>query len=330
MTARAGVQSRSPEARAQPADVVNRFLGGVAVASVFLAPLAAAATPTPSPALDTVLVAPADPGFADDPNALAFPEGIFTAPQWAAVAGTNAPQVEDQLHCDGFITGYARAWLDKANNHIVTQAVVAFSGGKGAGNLLTYLAGNVTNTQYFSHAISVSGIDSAGGAHFANPAGPVYADQIWFTKGNDYFYLAVLSPKDDMGDLAPTQAKRQFDVAPAYTIPPAQWPENTSTSGFSWSGALGSVAWIALAVAAVVIAVVIAAVFLLSRQRPAPAAAYASMSWTVQMSADGNYWWDGAAWRDASRDVPPSAQRSGDGYYWWDGRAWRLVPKPPS
>jgi hypothetical protein len=313
---------------------VNRILGAVVAIPFLVAPLAVGATPSPSPSLDTVLVAPSDSAFVDDPNVLAFPEGIFTAPQWAAVAGTSAPQMEDTLHKDGFITGYARAWLDKAHNHILTQAVVALDGGQGAARLQSYFADTVTSAKYYSHSISVSGIASAAGAHFANPAGPVYSDQMWFTKGNDYFYLATISPADDLGDLATTQIQRQFDVAPKYTIPPDQWPENLSSGGFDWASVTGHVALIAVAVAAVAVVVVVAAVVFLSRQRPVPAAAYAPMSTGVQMSQDGSYWWDGGSWRDASREAPPSAQRSSDGYYWWDGRAWRPVPQqgggPPS
>ena len=37
-----------------------------------------------------------------------------------------------------------------------------------------------------------------------------------------------------------------------------------------------------------------------------------------------------SAWRESSREVPPSALRSGDGYYWWDGGVWRLMPEAPA
>lgn len=319
---------------------MNRIFGAAVAVQFLLTPLAAGATPSPSPSLDTVLVAPADPGFVDDPNVLAFPEGIFTAPQWAAVAGTNAPQMEDVLHKDGFITGYARAWLDKTHNHILTQAVVALSGGQNAGKLQSFFADNMTNNKDYLHSISVSGISSAAGAHFANASVPAYSDQIWFTKGNDYFYLAAISPADDLGDLAMTQTTRQFDVAPQYTIPPDQWPENASSGGFDWTGTAGHLALIAFAVAAVAVVVVVAGVLLLARRRPAPGAAYSPtaayaptaayppVATGVQLSPDGGYWWDGGSWRDASREAPPTAQRSADGYYWWDGRAWRPVPHP--
>ena len=72
-------------------------------------------------------------------------------------------------------------------------------------------------------------------------------------------------------------------------------------------------------------------VFLVLRRRPPAPSAYASFApaLSLQMSADGHYWWDGQSWRDAAQEAPASAQRSDDGYYWWDGRTWRPVPQPP-
>src|SRR5438067_308685 len=71
--------------------------------------------------------------------------------------------------------------------------------------------------------------------------------------------------------------------------------------------------------------------FLAMRRRgSAPAAmvgAGGAPAGAVQMSDDGNYWWDGQTWRDAAHETPPMAQRSGDGTLWWDGRTWRPVPQ---
>lgn len=47
---------------------------------------------------------------------------------------------------------------------------------------------------------------------------------------------------------------------------------------------------------------------------------------SVSMSPDGAYWWDGAAWQDASLSAPPEAPRSPDRAFWWDGGRWRPVP----
>ncbi len=43
-------------------------------------------------------------------------------------------------------------------------------------------------------------------------------------------------------------------------------------------------------------------------------------------SPDRNQWWDGAAWQDATRTIPPNAAYSDDKLHWWDGVAWRAVP----
>jgi hypothetical protein len=47
---------------------------------------------------------------------------------------------------------------------------------------------------------------------------------------------------------------------------------------------------------------------------------------SVQTSADGRWWWDGAAWQDIEMSAPPNAQRSPDGRFWWDGERWRAMP----
>jgi hypothetical protein len=66
-------------------------------------------------------------------------------------------------------------------------------------------------------------------------------------------------------------------------------------------------------------------VFLSGRRRGATAADPG-----LQMSADGRYWWDGQAWRDAAQSAPPNVMRSADGYYWWDGTSWRpATPQAP-
>ena len=42
-----------------------------------------------------------------------------------------------------------------------------------------------------------------------------------------------------------------------------------------------------------------------------------TMNTGPQMSQDGGFWWDGQAWRDATREVPPDALRSADGNWVW-------------
>jgi hypothetical protein len=46
----------------------------------------------------------------------------------------------------------------------------------------------------------------------------------------------------------------------------------------------------------------------------------------VQLSPDGQAWWDGTQWQSTATSCPPHATRSPDGAAWWDGRMWRPMP----
>jgi hypothetical protein len=67
--------------------------------------------------------------------------------------------------------------------------------------------------------------------------------------------------------------------------------------------------------------VVLAILLVKTLRRPRP-------NWALmaQLSPDGRYWWDGAAWHDGLQNPPPPSVRSADGAHWWDGGSWRLVP----
>ncbi len=239
---------------------VNRFLCSAAVCFMALAPLTAfAASPSPSPGLDTVL-APAPSGYTQLTTASLH--GEFTAHDWAVNASGASPQeTETTLNRFGFVDGYGKEWSSASLRRGLVEAVMAFSGGSGA--------------------------------------------------------------------------KKALDSAPAETIPSSQWPENQQSPSASGLGAIGIILPI------VVVAAIIAAVVGLIRRRQRPPAmamgTYAppsmSSSGEVQMSPDGNFWWDGQAWKDAAHEAPPFAQRSSDGSLWWDGKTWRSVPQgqqPPA
>src|SRR5438105_1676256 len=134
----------------------------------------------------------------------------------------------------------------------------------------------------------------------------------------------VLHGEFSAHDWATTKA--QSDAAPASTIPTGQWPENAVKPVSGSSAALGIGV-----IAAIIVAIVAVIGFLAMRRRgSAPAAmvgAGGAPAGAVQMSDDGNYWWDGQTWRGAAHETPPMAQRSGDGTLWWDGRTWRPLPQ---
>jgi len=323
---------------------VNRLvyaplLAATALIAVVSVPLSAAAasTPSPAPSLDTVLVAP--PTGYTELTTSPF-HGEFNASEYAQASdSSNASAIEDTLKHDGFVDGFGKTWLQQSSAHVLLLGVLAFTGGKGAHDwLLAAEAGDKKDPSYVK-ADSVDGIGTYYGGHFTYTDSKTVGDAFSFVKGNDVFLVAAVSTKDDVLSLAQTTTKSQFDQAPDETIPSAQWPENASSSSGS-SGALGFGI-----IGGIVLVVVILAVVLIARARrpamaPAMAAGYGAppmsasygsptgappATGAVQMSPDNNYWWDGQAWRDASKEVPPTAQRSSDGTLWWDGRTWRPV-----
>jgi len=316
---------------------VNRLkypLTVVAIAAFALAPMAVAASPSPSPGLDTVLAKPPSADFNElTTSAL---NGAFTAHDWANLNGSGAAatDTENALKNDGFVAGYGKTWAQVSSGHALIEAVMAFNGGQGARKALTGLEAGDKSDSAYKHANTLSGIDPYYGAHFVDTSNNVVEDLFAFAKGNDVFGVLFVSDKDDISALAATQAKAQYAAAPDSTIPSSQWPENASSPSSFPVAAFG----IAVAFVVVVIALI---AFLALRRRSAPAMAGAygmqgmsgmpgSMgapdAGAVQMSPDGNYWWDGQGWKDAAAEAPPGAQRSSDGTLWWDGQKWRSVP----
>src|SRR5438128_7564874 len=190
----------------------------------------------------------------------------------------------------------------------------------------------------YTKSLSTTGIDNYFGAHYLYPVNHSVGEEFAFVKGNDYFDLVFVSPKDDLGTSAPTQATAQYKFAPDATIPKSQWPETiTNSSAYQAGFVVGRVLFFVL-IAAVILAVAGIVIWLV-RRRPrlvgaVPGAMPVAMASAMpvaaaapgpQMSPDGAFWWDGQTWRDAQHEVPPAAQRSADGAFWWDGQKWRPV-----
>lgn len=313
-----------------------RAIGAALAAAVMLSPSVVLASPSLSPSLDSVLAEPLASDYLPETQFFTSVQGSFDAVDYLGFITPPKPSLTlSKLKSDGFVSGYGRSWGQRSTAHLLLEVVVAFSGGAGAKRWLPEERALSQNSQYFKSNITVSGIDQQFGEHLANPSAPAYVDFIGFVKGNDYFLVYLISPADDMADSAAMQAKQQYDVAPAGTIPPSRWPENASNNLFA-SALGGSTTGILVASLAGVVllaVVVVGAVVLLRRpRRPGPVLAQAAAAGAIQLSADGYYWWDGGRWRDANLAAPPVAQRSADGSYWWDGGRWRTVPvaaEPP-
>jgi hypothetical protein len=295
-----------------------------AVAVLTLAPLTgSAASPTPSPSLDSVLAQPPSADYTTLTTSTFH--GEFTAHDWAAVStGAPASETESTLNRYGFVDGYGKTWSSTSARRGLIEIVMAFTGGQGARKTLTALERSDKSDPSYKHSDSISGIDPYYGGHYMYAASNSIGDVFSFVKGNDLFIVGFVSAQDDALALATTQTKTQYDSAPSSTIPSSQWPENASSnSSFSPTSLFLPVGFI--------VAVVVALVgFIVRSRRRASTPPYGAVAPAVsgQLSPDGNYWWDGQAWRDASTEAPPLAQRSSDGNLWWDGRNWRPVPQP--
>ena len=310
---------------------VIRFLSLAAAVCFALAPLgASAATPSPSPSLDAVLAKPPSSDFSVLTSSPMH--GEFNAHDWAQnSSGASSSETEATLNRNGFVAGYGLTWVSTAQRRALVEISMAFTGGRGAKRTLLALESSEKADARYKHANPLTGIDSYYGSHVYDATNKVYEDGFSFTKGNDLFQVYFAAPTDDNLAAATSQAKAQYDSAPDSTIPSSQWPENAQTSNAaSTTGSVIGLLIIGVLVLGV-IGVVVGLVLRSRRRPPAMAQTFAPVPLSgVQMSPDGNYWYDGQNWRDAAAEVPPGAQRSSDGTMWWDGRTWRPAPQPPA
>jgi ribosomal protein S8 len=309
---------------------VRRSLCAAAASLVALSPISVNAAPSPSPGVESMLAA-APTGFTE--LSTASLHGRFTAQEYASTAdAAKQAQIIATLKREGFIDGYGNTWVNRTAQHVLVEAVVVFAGGRGARNWLTAVEAADKESSVYKHADTMSGIDPYYGAHVVDTQGNTFGDAFAFVKGNDVFEIAVVSTKDDALTQATTQTKAQYDLAPKESIPSSAWPENQAdTSGHGFAYYVGYFIPVVLILALVV---GVAGLVFARRRRAVPAATAAgAMPYVaLQMSPDGNFWWDGQGWRDAAQEAPPHAQRSSNGALWWDGRAWRPVPQtqPPA
>lgn len=295
-----------------------------AVAVAALAPVSALADATPSPSLDRLLAAPPATDYAQEAQGSSL-EGDFDVTGYVSFLTTNdTNNTKKTLLDDGFLHGFGRTWIEEASNHLLLEAAIAFKGSAGAKKWLSSAKTSDESDRYYKGPIAVEGIDSYYGVHFADPTAPAYADVVSFVKGNDYFIVGFVSAANDLGDTASKQSEKQYVAAPAYTIPPSQWPERPQNAAVHFLTTLPAVAYggAGAAVILTVAALAVAAV-LIARRRRGPRAVPVG---SLMMSNDGHWWWDGDAWRESGTAMPPGVLRSDDGHYWWDGARWQPVP----
>jgi hypothetical protein len=298
----------------------------VLMASAML-PISAAAVVSPSPSLAQIML-PAPSGYTGQRSTIL--SGSFTSQNLSSAWGSRSADAQRALDQDGFVDGYGIMVVNEAAQRALIEYIVAFAGGQGAMDWLSYAEAGDKADPTYQHADSISGIASYYGEHNVYPSHDV-SDAFVFVKGNDLFVVGFESTQDDVLNLAISRAKNQYDSAPNSTIPTAQWPENfkapASSQGAASQGtalALGGLIGDVF-ILALVVGMIWLVVALVRRSRTRTTAPDAGTRSAVQLSPDGGYWWDGQAWRDATHEVPATAQRSADGRFWWDGRRWRPV-----
>src|SRR2546421_68942 len=283
-----------------------------AAGALALGPLAATAapTPSPSPSLDQVLAPPPGSGFTELTTGVLH--GEFSAHDWATTnaSGADATETESTLTKDGFVDGYGKTWAQPSAGHAMIEAVMAFSGGQGARKALTSLEASDKADKSYQHANTISGIEPYYGAHFADTASTTVGDVFVFVKGSDVFFVILASQKDDGLTTATTQAKAQYDAAPASTIPTGQWPENAVKPASGSSAALG------IGVIAAIIVAIVAVIGFLAVRRgrsalPAMVRAGArGPAGAARRSAGCSRLWGGHPQRAAAPSVPCASQPS--------------------
>ena len=312
-----GMENRHPDIQSATVKQPLYSLLALSVASVAVWPVMAAAAPTPSPSLQSIL--------APVPAAYSTPvkgpyAGQITAAQYAQAWGKDSANAQSELATDGFVDGYGLLLADTASGRVMAEYVIAFTGQSGA---LRFMGANNqrdVNNVAFQHDDTNTGLGPYYfGVHMAQASPALVLDSYDFVKGNDMFGVDFFSSRDDVLALATTQAQKQFDAAPASSIPPDDWPENQRPAGAASGFEMNQTVVIAIVALGVLLA---GGIFMAMRRREAGGA----RPMQPQMSADGNFWWGGSNWISVTEVAPPWAQRSPDGAFWWDGRGWRPVP----
>jgi hypothetical protein len=293
------------------------WLAAIAGVSAF-APMAALAATAPSPdALKATLApAPASTWTEVDVGTQDAFEGPLDAHKYLANAGVDDAAHLRGLTSNGFLAGYGRTWT--TSGAVLVEVVLAFGDNGGANGYRGLAKIGDTSDSHYTGPIDTSAIANSYGANFGISGAKVSA--VIFSKGNDLFGIDYISDGSvSPQDKALTQAKSQYDFAPAYTIAPSQQQQNqAATTASNLATLAGHATFVAFVVMVIVLVVV---VVVRSRRRPTLAPAM------VQISPDGNYWFDGTGWRDLATSAPPTAPRSPDGSLWWDGIKWRQVPR---
>jgi hypothetical protein len=275
-----------------------------------LALLAQIAAASPTPDLSGYLAVPPGSDWIESGQTSYALVGVITTQSYGAWANDNGAS-ERALRRGGFVTGYGRAWEQRVTRDYLGEFVLAFNSALGATHWYNDLKlFDQTSTHYTKDIPAISTRQSVG-VEWTFPDGS-HEYAIEFAKGNLVFDVTMDSDSTDLAATTLALAQTEFDKVP-------ESGEISFTSNKVSQLPAGWIIGFALVALVVFVAIGVFALVSFGRQKTG-VFAYAA---GPQMSADGAYWWDGSAWRDANLHAPPGARRSPDGLFWWDGRMWR-------
>jgi hypothetical protein len=168
-------------------------------------------------------------GLASSDSALNGPFNAHQYAVWLSATLSDAGRTEGFFNREGFTRGYARSWAalstkysPGANRHNqLVETVEEYRSANGAraryAGVVSYTRGGADG---FVQEIETSIPHAFGALIFG---GLDYF--VMFVKGNDVYIVRMSSDLDDMTAATVHQAQGQFDIAPAYTIPPSQWQD---------------------------------------------------------------------------------------------------------
>jgi hypothetical protein len=273
------------------------MLGALVLVAWAMLPHSAAASPYPSPSLAQIML-PAPSGYTAQTSSVL--SGSFSSRNLSSAWGIKAPEAEKALEDDGFLDGYGITMIDLTARHGLVEYIVAFAGGQGAMNWLSYAEAGDKADPTYRHSDSISGIPAYDGEHNLYPSNDV-SDSFAFVKGNDFFVVGFESTRDDVLNLAISRAKNQYDSAPASTVPPSLWPENQPAIIPAQGSENAGLNLGALIADGIILALIIGLIGVLvawiRRSRPRPTAPDNGTWSAAELSPDGRYWWDGKEWR---------------------------------
>lgn len=239
------------------------------------------------------------PGFSwreasgGDPNVI---EGPFTATSYAdfvARSSGSGGSTLSALNDDGFNGGYGREWQQLGSHDLLIERVFQFDSASGASSFYADIKSNTESRATYQGTIpAASTIPNSFGAILKDPKFPTQW-RVDFHRDNRIFVVHTDSDTSDLASLAVSQAEKEYNPGTSAGQQAPPWLKPVLYGGVA-------------VVLVIFLAGLVTLVLLVSRPRPAAAAAA-----PIQMSPDGAYWWDGARWRSTAADPPPGLRPPG-------------------